>query len=229
MNITTKTENLPAGTVITLKEITDLLEVQHSKAFDKVLKLSREPQFGEVSILDTLNLNGVKVETLALTKIQAIAAGAKLNNTLLMKLVTHLEKPMGLVELAQHNLELAILAERTEQAELDRKRMKQYVIAEHAPRATLGITEFSNNYLGSYKLSAQKINKALYIMKVFDGRYRHDPRFINKKISHQPSSDYREWFSVDKVRSNGPRSFVTTEVYDDFAPDLAVLLSEFFS
>ena len=59
--------------VITLKEITDLINVQHSKAMLKVEALSKEPSFGEVSKMDTLNLNNVKVETYLLNKKQAIA------------------------------------------------------------------------------------------------------------------------------------------------------------
>ena len=42
--------------VITLKEITDLINVQHSKAMLKVEQLTKEPSFGEVAKMDTLNL-----------------------------------------------------------------------------------------------------------------------------------------------------------------------------
>ena len=78
--------------VITLKEITDLINVQHSKAMLKVEQLSKEPSFGEVAKMDTLNLNNVKVETYLLNKKQAIAVGAKLNNSLLMKVIDRLEE-----------------------------------------------------------------------------------------------------------------------------------------
>ena len=78
--------------VITLKEITDLINVQHSKAMEKVKKLAKEPSFGEVSKMDTFNLNGVKVKTYGLNKKQAIAVGAKLNNSLLMKVIDRLEE-----------------------------------------------------------------------------------------------------------------------------------------
>ena len=78
--------------VITLKEITDLIHVQHSKAMLKVEQLSKEPSFGEVAKTDTLNLNNVKVSTYLLTKKQAIAVGAKLNNSLLMKVIDRLEE-----------------------------------------------------------------------------------------------------------------------------------------
>ena len=69
--------------VITLKEITDLIDVQHSKAMLKVEQLAKEPAFGEVSKFDTFNLNNVKIGTYLLNKKQAIAVGARLNNALL--------------------------------------------------------------------------------------------------------------------------------------------------
>lgn len=38
--------------VITLKEITDLIDVQHSKAMKKVMKLAEEPSFGVLAKMD---------------------------------------------------------------------------------------------------------------------------------------------------------------------------------
>ena len=80
------------GGVITLKEITDLLEVRHDKAMLKIETLSKEPSFGVMSKMDTINLNGLKVKTYLLNKKQAIAVGARLNNSLLMKLIDKLEE-----------------------------------------------------------------------------------------------------------------------------------------
>jgi len=77
---------------ITLKEITDLLEVRHDKSKLKVDQLLKEPSFGIVSKTDIINLNGLKVETYLLNKKQAIIVGAKLNNALLIKLVNKLEE-----------------------------------------------------------------------------------------------------------------------------------------
>ena len=80
------------GGVITLKEITDIIKVRHDKAMIKVEQLAKEPSFGEVSKMDTFNLNNVKVITYVLNKKQAIAVGAKLNNSLLMKVIDRLEE-----------------------------------------------------------------------------------------------------------------------------------------
>lgn len=78
--------------IITLKEITDMLQKEHNKAMKQVEKLSEEPSFGKVEKITTLNLNNVKVTTYALNKKQAIAVGAKLNNSLLMKVIDKVEE-----------------------------------------------------------------------------------------------------------------------------------------
>ena len=82
--------------VITLKEITDLIGVEHNKAMKKVAKLAEEPSFGRVEKMARhINMpnGGTKVvETYVLNKKQAIAVGAKLNNSLLMKVIDRLEE-----------------------------------------------------------------------------------------------------------------------------------------
>ncbi|WP_026803619.1 ORF6C domain-containing protein [Aliarcobacter lanthieri] len=81
---------------ITLKEITDLISVEHNKAMRTVDKLTLESSFGQVANFSTCITvgNGAvrEIETYLLTKKQAIAVGAKLNNTLLMKIVDRLEQ-----------------------------------------------------------------------------------------------------------------------------------------
>ena len=96
----TQTQNEEA--IITLKDLTDLISVQHSKAMKTVEKLAKEPSFGEVSKMDTLNLNNVKVKTYALNKKQAIAVGAKLKNSLLMKVIDRVEE----LESKKHQVKL---------------------------------------------------------------------------------------------------------------------------
>ena len=78
---------------ITLKEITDLISVEHNKAMKTVDKLTLEASFGTVEKTATVyNDKGQTIPTYLLTKKQAIAVGAKLNNTLLMKIVDRLEE-----------------------------------------------------------------------------------------------------------------------------------------
>lgn len=49
--------------VITLKEITDLIGVEHNKAMKKVKKLAEEPSFGELRETRISNLNGLSYKT----------------------------------------------------------------------------------------------------------------------------------------------------------------------
>ena len=81
---------------MTLKEITDLIGVQHSKAMEKVKKLAEEPSFGRVDKMARhINMpnGGTKVlDTYLLNRKQAIAVGAKLNNNLLMRVIDRLEE-----------------------------------------------------------------------------------------------------------------------------------------
>ena len=95
---------LKGDEVISLKEITDILEVRHNDAMKKVESLSKEPSFGELRKTRISYAKGKTVGTYVLNKIQAIAVGAKLNDTLLMKLVKRLEEPNSkLMEtLAEH-------------------------------------------------------------------------------------------------------------------------------
>lgn len=92
-----KTINNTNNVVITLKEITDLVSVEHNKAMKQVEKLVEEPTFGGVEKIatPTYNPNGSfnrNIDTYNLTKKQAIAVGAKLNNALLMKVIDRLEE-----------------------------------------------------------------------------------------------------------------------------------------
>tara|TARA_R110001606_G_scaffold141321_2_gene280457 strand:- start:3513 stop:4187 length:675 start_codon:yes stop_codon:yes gene_type:complete len=128
MNIQTIENN----TVITLKEICEILEVRHNDAMTKVLRLSQEPSFGtlrEMSIV--YNKKGQTIKTYSFTKMQAIAVGARLNNALLMKLVIKLEeaKPLTALEMAR-NYVASLEKIELQQIELDKKDM---IISTNAP------------------------------------------------------------------------------------------------
>lgn len=79
--------------VITLKEITDLIGVEHNKAMKKVEDLATEEGFGTLAKTATVyNDKGQTIDTYHFTKKQAIAVGARLNNTMLMKVINRLEE-----------------------------------------------------------------------------------------------------------------------------------------
>lgn len=115
---------------ITLKEICDILGVRHNDAMKKVIKLSLEPSFGELRETRTLNLNGVKVQTYLLTKKQAIAVGAKLNNSMLMALIDKLEtlsKPTHEITHLETARMLVQSLEKQEQLMLENKKLENDV------------------------------------------------------------------------------------------------------
>jgi|GEM_PF-2559355 len=80
--------------VITLKEITDLIGVRHNDAMRKVEELANEEGFGVLrkTRITPGELGGRPFDTYQFTKKQAIAVGARLNNTMLMKVINRLEE-----------------------------------------------------------------------------------------------------------------------------------------
>jgi anti-repressor protein len=86
-------DNLQGEYVITLKEITDLIGVRHNDAMRKVEDLSLEYGFGTLrEIRIVYNDKGQEIDTYIFTKKQAIAVGARLNTTMLMKVINRLEE-----------------------------------------------------------------------------------------------------------------------------------------
>lgn len=81
---------------ITLKEITDLISARHDKAMIKVEALMLEPSFGSVSKMDIQYLSGkntsLTIQTYVFNKKQAIAVAARLDNSMLMKVIDRLEE-----------------------------------------------------------------------------------------------------------------------------------------
>ena len=80
--------------VITLKEITDLIGVEHNKAMRKVEELVLEEGFGllaKMAIKQKTGFGERDIDTYQFTKKQAIAVGARLNNQMLMKVINRLE------------------------------------------------------------------------------------------------------------------------------------------
>lgn len=86
-------DNLQGEYVITLKEITDLIGVRHDKSMLKVEELAYEDGFGTLSKIDIVyNDKGQTIPTYKFTKKQAIAVGARLNTSMLMKVINRLEE-----------------------------------------------------------------------------------------------------------------------------------------
>ena len=77
-----------ATLTMTLKEITDLLNVEHNKAMNKVEKMAEDPEFGTVAKTSTVyNDKGQTIQTYQLDKRQSIAVASRLNTALLMRII----------------------------------------------------------------------------------------------------------------------------------------------
>ncbi len=101
---------LPSGCVMTLKDVVDIINnargvkskgdegfLQHGRSKTTIEKMAETTEFGTVTQFVTVNYdkNGKiqgNLETLALTKKQAIAAGARLDNTMLMQVINRVEE-----------------------------------------------------------------------------------------------------------------------------------------
>ena len=80
-----------AAMTMTLKEITDLLDVRHDKAMLKVAAMAESPEFGWLSKTDIQYSSGKgrieTIQTYQLNKRQSIAVASRLNTALLMRIV----------------------------------------------------------------------------------------------------------------------------------------------
>lgn len=154
--------------VITLKEITDLINVRHDRAMQKVNELSAEPSFGTVSKIDIVyNDKGQKILTYLLNKKQAIAISAKLNNSLLMKVIDRLEEleSQKIAPVLTVNEKISLIAQGHQEVE------QRLSIIEHKIENDITLT------------SAQKYHlKELVTRKVFEIKNNHnlDDSFTKK-------------------------------------------------
>lgn len=72
---------------MTLKEITDLLEVRHDQAMKKVAKMAKEPTFGTMFEIDIAYNGSQTTKTYELDERQSIAVASMLNVSLLMRVI----------------------------------------------------------------------------------------------------------------------------------------------
>ena len=191
--------------VITLKEITDLIQVRHDKAKLKVEELSKEHSFGKVSKFDTFNLNNVKVETYLLTKKQAIAVGAKLNNTLLMKVIDRLEEleKQNQFKVPQTFHEALLLA-----ADLEQK--NQQLLLDNQKKSTFisNVVHSENSYTATqvakdFNISAKLFNRILVEANVLyfnNGTYVLTSRYQSFNLTTiketTPNTDNKTFISL---------------------------------
>ncbi len=198
-----------ANGVITLKEITDLITVEHNKAMKVVERLCLEPTFGGVEKLatPTYNPNGSfnrNIDTYLLTKKQAIAVGAKLNDSLLMKVIDRLEelenknKP---AELLRKDLALLIIKaeEEKELLLIENKKQSQFITNVVHNHNTYTATQVAKDL----NISAKLFNKILIESGVLfknNGTYALTSRYQNYGLTEiketEPNQDDKTFLSL---------------------------------
>ena len=102
---------------MTLKEITDLLEVRHNNAMSTVEKMSKSPEFGDLLKISSSYKNNIganiPIETYQLDKRQSIAVAAKLNTALLMRVIDRWQELEAANKVPQTFIEAMQLATQT--------------------------------------------------------------------------------------------------------------------
>lgn len=207
MSLVIQSEN---NGVITLKEITDLITVEHNKAMKIVEKLRLEDSFGGVEKIatPTYNPNGTfnrNIDTYLLNKKQAIAVGAKLNNSLLMKVIDRLE------ELEKQNqyqvpktfhealLLAADLEKQNETLKLENKKQSQFISNVVHSNNTYTATQVAKDF----NISAKLFNKILLESGVIyknNGSYVLTSRYQNYGLTEikesEPNKDNKTFLSL---------------------------------
>jgi phage regulator Rha-like protein len=88
MNEMNDLATMPATvTSMTLKEITDMLDVRHNNAMRTVAEMAEDPAFGGVTQIEYRTSEGNTYQTYQLDKRQSIAVAAHLNVSLLMRII----------------------------------------------------------------------------------------------------------------------------------------------
>jgi len=178
--------------VITLKEITDLIEVEHGKAMKKVEKLAKEPSFGTLAKTESVyNNKGQTIETFNLTKKQAIAVGAKLNNVLLMKVIDKVEslenkKPLALPTTKELALMVVQVEEEKELLKLENDKKSKVLDNVMHNANTYTATQIAKDF----GISASLFNRILVEAKV---QYKQNETYVlNSKYQSFKLTEIKE-------------------------------------
>ena len=183
------TPQVPSKTM-TLKEITDLLDVRHDNAFKKVKKMSESDGFGTVFEIDIVyNDKGQKLKTFQLDKRQSIAVASLLDTTLLMRVIDRwqeLEANQAPALPQSFSEALQLAANQAKQLEDQAPKIKVYErLADR--KDNVSTTVLAKN-LGT---TAQKLN--IWFKK-------KGIKFMHADL---PKAGYELWFNVVSDAKNG--------------------------
>jgi phage antirepressor YoqD-like protein len=110
---------------MTLKEITDLLDVRHNNAIRTVSEMAESPDFGDVTKIEYRTKMGNTYETYALNQRQSIAVAAKLNTSMLMRVIDRWQElESNKVAMPTHAEALRLWADCLDKIQLDAPKVK---------------------------------------------------------------------------------------------------------
>lgn len=191
--------------VITLKEITDLIDVRHNDAMRKVEDLAKEPDFGLLRKTRISHIKGKEIDTYIFDKIQAIAVGARLNNSLLMKVIKRLEEleSQNSFKVPQTFHEALLLAadleKQNETLLLENKKQSQFITNVVHSHNTYTATQIAKDF----NISAKLFNKILLEAGVLfknNGTYALTSRYQNFGLTEiketQPNQNDKTFLSL---------------------------------
>lgn len=176
---------------MTLKEITDLLEVRHDQAMKKVAKMAKEPTFGTMFEIDiAYNDSGQTTKTYQLNQRQSIAVASMLNTALLMRVIDRwqeLEKKQPQFQIPQTFAEaMQLAADQAKQLEIQAPKVAVYEML--ADRKGDVSTTVVAKELGT---TAIKLNRFLR------------EKGVKWQKADLPKAGYESWFNVVADVKNG--------------------------
>lgn len=121
---------------MSLKEITDLLNTRHNDAIKVVTKMLNNADFGVVTASSYRTTQGNEYKTYLLDKRQSLAVAAKLNTSLLMKIIDRWQ------ELEQSNPVVPTTYIEALQALIESEKAKEVALAEVSKLTTICDREF---------------------------------------------------------------------------------------
>lgn len=176
---------------MTLKEITDLLEVRHDQAMKKVAKMAKEPAFGTMFEIDiAYNESGQTIKTYQLNQRQSIAVASMLNTALLMRVIDRWQ------ELEQKQPQFQIPQTFAEAMQLAADQAKQLEI--QAPK--VAVYEMLADRKGD--VSTTIVAKELGTTAVKLNRFLRE-KGVKWQKADLPKAGYESWFNVVADVKNG--------------------------
>lgn len=205
---------------MTLKEITDLLEVRHNDAMAVVSKMLENQEFGHATKISYRTSRGNEYETYQLNKRQSIAVAAKLNTSLLMRIIDRWQEleardskpllPQNYEEALEHLLvqvkENKLLIEENKQLETNLADT-QAVVDEYEDRLP---DEWERNLRQVAKLIEVKPNKFNQCLMDYGYIYKNRGIYYGRKYYVE-----RGWFKTKHFSDNYGNfkdSFVVTNI-----------------